>query len=479
MSPAAASVIERLELLPTTRNRPVDTEGLGRVIRSADALHGSVLLQVLLHLKEQRRWEMAVALATLVEASYVEAESPLWEAVPQAEREVSEIDEDDDEAADEAFRRMVASSPNYRGGVEDSSAGGIAATVVAEDWSEAGDEEGATAADTEEASEHPMAALLGLDAADADANADANADAADAAPGDGLPQPTPLMTPLSRAADAPPVETTHYNVVIATCAAARRWQEALELLTRMRQRGVPRDTFTYNSVLSALGRGGRWKLAMKVFNEMQSEQVPPTTVTFASAIAACGRAGEWQRALSLLDIASQTGTPRNTIVYSSAITACEKAGEWQAALELLERMEGDGVEADATALNAAMSACARAAQPEPAERLLRAAFAKHGVEPDSYSYNALLSALARSQPEAAEAQQRAVARRKWDVRSVPSMCSRRNRRRRDQLALHLAVWCDAHRRSRRSFQRRRCDQQPPLARSFSSFFRCWFWQTDR
>ncbi|KOO34810.1 mitochondrial protein [Chrysochromulina tobinii] len=298
-SAAASSIIERLSLLPATRSRPVNTEGLGRIVRSADTLRGSVLLQVLLHLKEERKWELAIALAALVEASFQEVNPLALAEASVKERTIDDVDEDDDEAMDAEFRRMVASSPNYVGSVD---------PII----------------DGEGDAPHPMAALL---------RKGPSVEAAAAAA-------TRMMTPLKGSApNAPPVETTHYNVLIATCAAARRWQEALDLLQRMQQRGVPRDTVTYNSVLSALGRGGRWRLALATFKQMRAERVPPNTVTFASAIAACAQAGEWERALKLLDTCFATGTPRNTIVYSSAISACEKAGEWRPALDLIARME--------------------------------------------------------------------------------------------------------------------------------------------
>jgi pentatricopeptide repeat domain-containing protein 1 len=384
-SAAAASIIERLSLLPATRSRPVNTEGLGRIVRSADTLRGSVLLQVLLHLKEERKWELAIALAALVEASFQE-DNPL--ALVEAsvkERTIDDVDEDDDEAMDAEFRRMVASSPNYVGSVVDED------DALDEDEDEAVAEEEEAAMlvedpiiDEEGDAPHPMAALL---------RKGPSVEAAAAAA-------TRMMTPLKGSApDAPPVETTHYNVLIAMCASARRWQEALDLLQRMQQRGVPRDTVTYNSVLSALGRGGRWRLALATFKQMRAERVPPNTVTFASAIAACAQAGEWERALKLLDTCFTTGTPRNTIVYSSAISACEKAGEWRPALDLVARMEGDGIAPDATALNAAMAACSRAARPKEAEALLQDAFERHDVERTAYSYNSLLTALARSLPK--------------------------------------------------------------------------------
>ena len=393
-SAAAEAVLEKLLMLPTSRNAPVDVSGLGRVVRASDAtLQGKLLLQVLLGLKQERRWELALALAAMVEANHQETRGDVWYDEQVEERTIS-ADVDDDNDDDAQFRKMVAQSPNFAGGkfaealaptaakeegVEEEEVVGVemalAATdevVVVEDKAEAKTEAEA------EAAPHPMAALLGLEAR-------------------GMP-------PADEGSQAKlPVETIHYNVLLATCASSRRWFEAQDLMQRMKQRGVPRDTITYNSALHALDRGRRSKLALKLFKEMRHDGVPPNTVTFATVIAACGHVGEWEQALSLLDMAFATNTPRNTIVYTAAISACEKAGQWEHALELLRRMDGDGIEVDTYVLNAIVSACARAGQVEEAERVLRHEYTKRGVEPDTVSYNALLAALARAQPLAPSA----------------------------------------------------------------------------
>ena len=135
---------------------------------------------------------------------------------------------------------------------------------------------------------------------------------------------TPVEAPAARA----PVETVHYNVMIAACAPPRKWKEAVELFDRMGKRGVERSTTTcarnsgprkfpprklgraillsrpyllcrYNSVLHALERGGNWRGALKILKQMRAEGVAPDTITFSTAIAACARGGAPGRALSL------------------------------------------------------------------------------------------------------------------------------------------------------------------------------------
>ena len=197
--------------------------------------------------------ELGVALLTMVEATQhadgVGARP--WGGLPRPRaRHLSGHDDDPDDDDDELFRRMIASSANF-----------------------AGDRSG--------------------DRSDAEWSDEMDAEVLQT--GVGEDGPVDSTGPGAYQMGAPrPVDTVHYNLVIAACAAARRWQDSLELLLRMREGGVPRDTVTYNSVIHSLSRGGRWRLALKLFKQMRRDDVPPDTRTFATVISACANAGEWQ-----------------------------------------------------------------------------------------------------------------------------------------------------------------------------------------
>lgn len=49
-----------------------------------------------------------------------------------------------------------------------------------------------------------------------------------------------------------------YNAAISACGKSGQWREAKELLSTMRDRGVPPDLISYNSAIDACGKGGRW-----------------------------------------------------------------------------------------------------------------------------------------------------------------------------------------------------------------------------
>lgn len=49
-----------------------------------------------------------------------------------------------------------------------------------------------------------------------------------------------------------------YNAAISACGKSGQWHQSKELLSTMRDRGVPPDLISYNSAIDACGKGGRW-----------------------------------------------------------------------------------------------------------------------------------------------------------------------------------------------------------------------------
>jgi len=312
---AARGMVQRLSALRTSA-AGVDLAGMDRLLRATDGLAGKMLLDVLIGLKEQGRWQMCHAVARWLEAS--QAKPKLGRGAKRPPRPAKS---------------------------------------------------GAAPADDE----------IGMDMGELLASV-----------GDGAP-----AVPVK---DGPPVDTIHYNVLISACAAPRRWREALDLGSRMRERRVPLDTVTYNALIKVMHNSGRWKLALKMLRQMRREKVPPDTVTFSTAIAACGKAGEQRRALLLLPMMAASNVVPNTITFSSCISACERQGEWKQALELLDAMAELGTAPDLICLNAAIGACARGGAPDEARRLLRDVVPSLGLAPDATSFNGYITALANAEP---------------------------------------------------------------------------------
>mmetsp|Transcript_86451 Transcript_86451/g.153094 ORF Transcript_86451/g.153094 Transcript_86451/m.153094 type:complete len:962 (+) Transcript_86451:53-2938(+) len=198
-----------------------------------------------------------------------------------------------------------------------------------------------------------------------------------------------------------PTTAGHYNLVISTCAAAGRWQEALILLERMKAKGFERTIRTYNCVLNALEKAGRTKLHLKILEKMFVEEpdLEPSANTLATAIQSCISAREPQRAMYFVFLAfDYDGIELTRNYFVKAFLACKLTGMWPRALTLLERLDDNGFNASVAILNSIMQSFAKAGEPYAAEKFARAEYSRRGIKPDIITYNTLVSAWAKAQP---------------------------------------------------------------------------------
>ena len=207
-SPAARSLLQKLEALRTTRTAPVDPTALASLVRPlSDGLRGQMLLEVLSGLRQRGKWELALALAQLLEAN-----AP----TPRPSRSMT---------VKRALPRPLASSAAAQ-----PAANGAAGNVITGDPAE--DVSGLMSAEDSAALlARARAAAFGSDE-DGDPFDYGDLDDDDGGNWDDEDEDVAGL----------PVETVHYNVLISTLSRPKRWRETLELLARMRQRNVPRDT---------------------------------------------------------------------------------------------------------------------------------------------------------------------------------------------------------------------------------------------
>jgi pentatricopeptide repeat protein len=101
-----------------------------------------------------------------------------------------------------------------------------------------------------------------------------------------------------------------------------QWERALELLSKMRRRGIEPDVITYNGAISACEKGSQWERALELLREMRERGVEPNVVTYSAAISACEKGLQWERALELLSEMRECGVEPDVITYNAVIEAC-------------------------------------------------------------------------------------------------------------------------------------------------------------
>lgn len=224
-----------------------------------------------------------------------------------------------------------------------------------------------------------------------------------------------------------------YGSCIGAVAHSGRWQEALNLLRRMRGEGIAPTTPVFNAAIKACSRGGQLKAVFALLDEMCAGGDPspavalattrhtrsfprrrihhsskPDIQTFNTVISACGRAGEWELALEVMSQAKERRGLRLTrVTYNAAIAACGKGGRVERAVELLGEMRNAGLVPDAMSFNSAMLACAERGSWKQALSLLREMESSGqigskgggpragGISPDEFSYSSAIVACGR------------------------------------------------------------------------------------
>ena len=160
-----------------------------------------------------------------------------------------------------------------------------------------------------------------------------------------------------------------YTALLSGCAVAEpcRWELALQLLRGMEAAdGVRPNAVHYNACLTALahatgrntedeeqqGGGGdsgdRFEDAMEVLSEMREAGVAPDTYTFRALLTARGRSGRWA-VKRCLESGGGSGI--------GGAAAAAAVGSAEAALELVDAMPAVGVKPNAYVYEAALEAC--------------------------------------------------------------------------------------------------------------------------
>ena len=151
------------------------------------------------------------------------------------------------------------------------------------------------------------------------------------------------------------------SAAISACENAAKWEEAVQLLHKMTEKGIGPDVICYSSVISACEKGGQADVALSLLAEMKAEGIRSDVTSYNSAIAACGEGGANYAdiALSLLTEMKEEGIQPNVISYTSTISACEKGGDkyTDTALSLFNKMQEAGLKPDGVTYSAITKAC--------------------------------------------------------------------------------------------------------------------------
>lgn len=143
------------------------------------------------------------------------------------------------------------------------------------------------------------------------------------------------------------------SALISACAAAGKWQEALEVFNSMKQAArtdpdCTPNTITYSSLISACAVGSRLDKALQVYDEMQEAGLEPDHITYSTLISAYEKAGEPAETLALLDKLHEAGGIASQDTYVRVMQYLAGKQSWNKALEVFLELQVAGAELHST-----------------------------------------------------------------------------------------------------------------------------------
>ncbi|CAJ1358621.1 unnamed protein product, partial [Effrenium voratum] len=128
------------------------------------------------------------------------------------------------------------------------------------------------------------------------------------------------------------ISAKSFTKVLAACADAFAWQQALQLLARLPGSALRADGRLRSTALFACQKAGAWAAAGAVVEEMRQAQAPCDAIAANAALDAFHLSAQWVRASLVLRGLS---TP-DVLSFGSVIHACVTA--WETAISLLSEM---------------------------------------------------------------------------------------------------------------------------------------------
>ena len=216
-----------------------------------------------------------------------------------------------------------------------------------------------------------------------------------------------------------------WNAMLAGYALRGCHEEATELLSEMKFRGIEPDIITWNGLVTGFTQYGDGKTALEFFQMMHNMGMDPNATTISGALAACGHVrnlklgkeihgyvvrnhielstGVGSALISMysgcdsLDVACSVFSElltRDVVVWNSIISACAQSGRSISALDLLREMNLSNVEVDMVTMVSALPACSKLAALRQGKEIHQFII-RRGLDTGTFIWNSLIDMYGR------------------------------------------------------------------------------------
>lgn len=202
----------------------------------------------------------------------------------------------------------------------------------------------------------------------------------------------------------------HYSAVINACAENRKWEEAVDILDKMRMMRYsedkklkyrePPNLFVFGAVMAACSRSDRHDKALEVFDtaleERKTHKGPPKdTVLFNQALLACSKLKRYKRAYDLYDLMYEHKINRNEVTYGTMLAICDAVGDAVLANEIIRIVRcRNAIEFTLPMYSSAIGAFTKGGEARKAMELFEEAKSSRHILLDSPIYSKAFDALA-------------------------------------------------------------------------------------
>ncbi|CAN8288246.1 unnamed protein product [Cochlearia groenlandica] len=190
-------------------------------------------------------------------------------------------------------------------------------------------------------------------------------------------------------------ERDSYMSMLESLCGAGKTVEAIEMLSKIHEKGVVTDTMMYNTVFSALGKLKQTSHIHDLFDKMKKEGPCPDIFTYNILISSFGRVGEVEEAIKTFEMLESSDCKPDTVSYNSLINCLGKNGDVDEAHVRFKEMQEKGLNPDVVTYSTLMECFGKTERVEMSYRLFEEMLVK-GCLPNIVTYNILLDCLEKS-----------------------------------------------------------------------------------
>ncbi|KAI7746085.1 hypothetical protein M8C21_024650 [Ambrosia artemisiifolia] len=183
-------------------------------------------------------------------------------------------------------------------------------------------------------------------------------------------------------------DTIMYNTVFTALGKAKQISHLVDLYDKMKKEGPLPDIFTYNILISSFGRDGRVDEAVNIFEELENSDCKPDIVSYNSLINCLGKNGDLDEAHMRFREMEEKGLNPDVVTYSTLIECFGKSDKVEMACRLFDEMLSEGCCPNIVTYNILLDCLERCGRTAEAVDLY-AKLKEQGLTPDLITYSIL------------------------------------------------------------------------------------------